>query len=71
MADTTATVEQDFVTTASVSNTVTSTSLNNIENVDTTTNGLSEGSILIYKTATQNWTAATELADQEITGGQY
>lgn len=42
-----------------------------IANVDTITNGLLDGSLLIYSTATAKWVAGTLLEKQEITGGHY
>lgn len=72
MADTTATIEQDFITTATV-NTVSSsgTTASNLDDVDTTTNGLQTGSLLIYNSSTSKWVSQIELNSQDITGGQY
>lgn len=39
--------------------------------VDVTTNGKINGSILVYKTATQKWTATTTLDAQNMEGGHY
>ena len=73
MADTTATVEEDFITTATVSNTVTnaSSSISDSTDIDTATNGLQTGSMLIYNTTTQKWVSTITLESQDITGGQY
>lgn len=43
---------------------------NNIE-VDVTTNGKLNGSVLVYKTATSKWTATTTLDAQNMEGGHY
>ncbi len=42
----------------------------NIE-VDVTTNGKVDGSLLVYKTATSKWTATTTLDAQNMEGGHY
>jgi hypothetical protein len=41
------------------------------QEVDTTTNGKLNGSLLVYKTATQKWTATTTLDAQNMEGGHY
>ena len=46
-------------------------SIASIANVDITTNGQLNGSVLVYNTATNKWTATTLLESQEISGGQY
>ena len=68
-----ATAEQSFVTTASVSTTVTSTGGNITESgdIDTDTNGLQTGSLLVYNTSSSKWVSTVELDAQDITGGQY
>ena len=83
MADTIATIsddnttitistEQGFISVAGVDNTIqVAGNLQSLSNVDIETNGLNNGSVLVYKTATSNWTATTTLEEQEITGGQY
>lgn len=65
--------EQNFITTASVSTTVTSTGGNITESgdIDTATNGLETGSMLVYNTASSKWVSTVELDAQDITGGQY
>lgn len=70
MADTTAVVEQDFITTATVSTTVTS-NISDSTDIDTYTNGLQTGSMLVYNTVTQKWVSTITLESQDITGGQY
>jgi hypothetical protein len=49
----------------------TSGNLEEIPNVDITSNGLLDGSLLIYSTATSKWVAGLLLEKQEITGGHY
>ena len=72
MADTTATVLEDFLTTASVSTTVsTSSNLEELANVNTTTQGLQTGSVLVYNQTTGQWITTIKLEQQDITGGQY
>jgi hypothetical protein len=46
-------------------------SMSNIADVDVTTNGKTTGSILIYREATQKWTASTTLDAQNMEGGYY
>ena len=46
-------------------------SMSNIADVDVTTNGKVTGSILIYREATQKWTASTTLDAQNMEGGYY
>ena len=83
MADIIAQVEQETTTTATVSEEITTSSdtnlaapavvesVSNIANVDTTTNGLVSGSILVYKTATSKWTSTTLLSEQNMEGGEF
>ena len=42
-----------------------------ISNVDTATNGLQDGALLIYSTTTAKWIAGTLLEKQEMNGGNY
>lgn len=46
-------------------------SLNSIGNVDTTTNGLVNGSLLIYNTTTNKWAASNLLNSQNIEAGEF
>jgi len=46
-------------------------SMSNIADVDVTTNGVINGSVLVYKTITNKWTSTTILDAQDVTGGQY
>jgi len=43
--------------------------INTISGVDTT--GATEGSLLIYSTATSKWMASKDLQEQNINGGSY
>lgn len=45
--------------------------VNNLSDVDITTNGLVNGSILVYNSSTSRWTSTTDLEDQNINGGGY
>jgi len=68
----TSTAEQDFITTATTS-TVSTTggNLQDLQNVDTITEGLQSGSVLVYNNTTGNWVSTIILQEQDITGGQY
>jgi len=46
-------------------------SISNIADVDITTNGKVNGSILVYKTNTNKWTASTTLDAQNMEGGEF
>jgi hypothetical protein len=46
-------------------------SIANIADVDISTNGKVNGSILIYKTATNKWTSSTVLDAQNMEGGEF
>lgn len=41
------------------------------QEVDVTTNGKLNGSVLVYKTATSKWTATKTLDAQDMEGGHY
>lgn len=43
--------------------------VNNITGIDTT--GATNGSLLIYSTATSKWMASKDLEEQNINGGSY
>jgi len=42
-----------------------------IGDVDITTNGKIEGSILVYKATTNKWTSTTTLDEQNMEGGEF
>ena len=46
-------------------------SMSNIADVDVTTNGKVNGSILVYKTNTNKWTSSTTLDAQNMEGGEF
>ena len=83
MADTIAVVTPDQALSVAVSEgvlTLSSTnlaapavveSMSNIADVDVTTNGKVNGSILVYKTTTNKWTASTVLDAQDMEGGEF
>jgi hypothetical protein len=66
-------VSEGVITLASstVSNPAVVESMTNIADVDMTTNGKVNGSVLVYKASTNKWTATTILDAQDVTGGQY
>lgn len=65
--------EGTFVLNASsnIANPAVVESMSAIANVDVTTNGQVNGSVLVYKTTTNKWTSTTILDAQDVTGGQY
>ena len=69
------TVEQESSTTVTtVGEQGLSSTTGNVEdipNVDTTTNGLQDGSLLIYSTATSTWIAGKLLEKQEVEAGEF
>ena len=83
MADTIAIVQPDealqvavsegvlTLASSNVANPAVVESVSNIADVDVTTNGKMNGSILVYKASTNKWTATTVLDAQDVTGGQY
>lgn len=46
-------------------------SLASVRDIDITTNGVVNGSVLVYKTTTNKWTASTTLDAQNLEGGAY
>lgn len=82
MSETTITLDPplEYVVTTSESLTLASTSLTNpavvesldfVGDVDTTTNGKQNGSVLVYRTLTNKWTATTTLDAQNMEGGEF
>jgi hypothetical protein len=69
----TATVQQTSLFTAStnLANPATVDSLGSVGDVDTTTNGKLNGSVLVYKTTTNRWTSTTTLDAQNMEGGEF
>lgn len=56
---------------SNVSNPAVVESMSNIADVDTTTNGKVDGSILVYRTITNRWTSTTTLDAQNMEGGEF
>ena len=83
MADTIAIVTPDEALTVAVSEGVLTLSqsnlaapavvesMSNIADVDVTTNGKLNGSLLVYRTTTNKWTASTTLDGQNLEGGEF
>jgi hypothetical protein len=46
-------------------------SMDNIADVDVTTEGKVNGSVLVYRTLTNKWTASTTLDAQNMEGGEF
>lgn len=46
-------------------------SLDYVGDIDVTTNGKIEGSVLVYRTITNKWTASTTLDAQNMEGGEF
>ena len=46
-------------------------SLDNVADVDTSTNGKLNGSVLVYRTTTNKWTSTTTLDAQNMEGGEF
>ena len=46
-------------------------SMSNIADVDVTTNGKVNGSLLVYRTTTNKWTSTTTLDAQNMEGGEF
>jgi len=46
-------------------------SLSSVGDIDITTNGKLNGSVLVYNSTTDKWTSTTILDAQDVTGGQY
>lgn len=46
-------------------------SLDYVGDIDVTTNGKHNGSVLVYKTTTNKWTATTTLDAQNMEGGEF
>ena len=66
-------VSEGVLTLASsnVSNPAVVESISNIADVDVTTNGMVNGSVLVYRTVTNRWTSTTTLDAQNMEGGEF
>ena len=83
MADTIAIVQPDealqvavsegvlTLASSNVANPAVVESISNIADVDITTYGKVNGSILVYKTTTNKWTSSTTLDAQNMEGGEF
>lgn len=69
----TVTVQEDNLVSAftNLNNPTALESLNNVGDVDVLTNGKVNGSVLVYKTATNKWTSTTTLDAQNMEGGEF
>ena len=64
---------QEYVvnTNTNLANPVALESLDMVADVDVTTNGKLNGSVLVYKTTTNRWTSTTTLDAQNMEGGEF
>lgn len=60
-----------LLSSSTLSNPAVVESLSDVADVDMTTNGKVNGSILVYKTITNKWTATTTLDAQNMEGGEF
>lgn len=67
------TTQESALTTISsdLSNPTVVESLDFVGDVDVTTNGKQNGSVLVYRTTTSKWTATTTLDAQNMEGGEF
>lgn len=66
------TTQQNFTTAeTNTSQPVAVESLDNVADVDTSTYGKLEGSVLVYRTNTNKWTSTTTLDAQNMEGGEF
>jgi hypothetical protein len=64
--------EQGLTTTSTnLANPAVIESLSQIADVDVTTNGKINGSVLVYRTTTNKWTSTTTLDAQNMEGGEF
>jgi hypothetical protein len=61
----------DLSTTTTLSNPAVVQKLTDVGDIDVTTNGLNNGSLLIYKESTQKWTSSRLLDFQVMEGGEF
>ena len=65
-------VEQNLLTASSnLTNPVYLESLDTVGDIDMTTNGKNNGSVLVYKSNTNKWTATRTLDAQNMEGGEF
>lgn len=67
------TTQESALTTISsdLSNPAVVESLDFVGDIDVTTNGKQNGSVLVYRTTTSKWTATTTLDAQNMEGGEF
>ena len=66
------TQEENLVIASSdLANPATVDTLASVGDVDISTNGLTTGSLLVYKTTTNRWTSTTTLSAQNMEGGEF
>lgn len=58
-------------TTTTLANPAVVESLSSVADVDITTNGKLDGSVLVYRTTTNMWTSTTTLDAQNMEGGEF
>lgn len=63
--------EDTFTVSTGLYNPVYVNSLSDIGDVDTVTEGKLDGSVLVYKSATNKWTSTTLLNQQRIDAGEF
>jgi hypothetical protein len=63
--------QQLTVSSTDTSNPAVLESLDSVADIDTTTNGKLNGSVLVYKTTTNKWTSTTTLDAQNMEGGEF
>jgi hypothetical protein len=56
---------------SNLNNPATVNRVQDIGDVDITTNGKLEGSVLVYKATTNKWTSTTTLDEQNLEGGEF
>jgi hypothetical protein len=63
--------QQLTISSTDTSNPTVVESLDSIADIDTTTNGKLNGSVLVYRTTTNRWTSTTTLDAQNMEGGEF
>ena len=63
--------QQLTISSTDTSNPAVLESLDSVADIDTTTNGKLNGSVLVYKTTTNKWTSTTTLDAQNMEGGEF
>jgi hypothetical protein len=60
-----------FVSSTNLANPSTVDTLGSVGDVDIATEGLNNGSVLVYKTTTNRWTSTLTLEAQNMEGGEF